>query len=158
MDENVHFYHTSALINALIEAGKPYQLQVSFFVPPRSLFEIFFNLIVLPVCYKLSLHIVCKADKYEYLFLLEFVQMSDVCLFRFIPTKDTAYVTRTRAYITKHSCLTSCRNTSDESSGLGCFIILSTSIIPDCQQHVALASVTSERFDVTVDKSPKHDE
>ena len=28
MDENVHFSHTSALINALIRACKPYQLQV----------------------------------------------------------------------------------------------------------------------------------
>lgn len=28
MDENVHFYHTSQLINALIKAGKPYQLQI----------------------------------------------------------------------------------------------------------------------------------
>ncbi|CAH1971216.1 unnamed protein product [Acanthoscelides obtectus] len=28
IDENVHFYHTSQLINALIKAGKPYQLQI----------------------------------------------------------------------------------------------------------------------------------
>ena len=28
IDENVHFAHTSQLINALIRAGKPYQLQV----------------------------------------------------------------------------------------------------------------------------------
>ncbi|XP_018323379.1 dipeptidyl peptidase 9 isoform X2 [Agrilus planipennis] len=28
MDENVHFYHTSQLINCLIKAGKPYQLQI----------------------------------------------------------------------------------------------------------------------------------
>lgn len=28
MDENVHFSHTAALVNALIEAGKPYDLQV----------------------------------------------------------------------------------------------------------------------------------
>ncbi|XP_023228429.1 dipeptidyl peptidase 9-like [Centruroides sculpturatus] len=28
MDENVHFSHTSQLINAMIKAGKPYQLQV----------------------------------------------------------------------------------------------------------------------------------
>ena len=29
IDENVHFAHTSQLINALVRAGKPYQLQVS---------------------------------------------------------------------------------------------------------------------------------
>ena len=29
IDENVHFYHTSALINALIRAGTPYSLLVS---------------------------------------------------------------------------------------------------------------------------------
>ena len=29
IDENVHFFHTSLLINALIKACKPYQLQVS---------------------------------------------------------------------------------------------------------------------------------
>lgn len=28
IDENVHFYHTSELINLLIKANKPYQLQV----------------------------------------------------------------------------------------------------------------------------------
>ncbi|XP_014215417.1 dipeptidyl peptidase 9 isoform X1 [Copidosoma floridanum] len=28
IDENVHFYHTSQLINALVKTGKPYQLQV----------------------------------------------------------------------------------------------------------------------------------
>jgi len=28
IDENVHFYHTSQLINALVKIGKPYQLQV----------------------------------------------------------------------------------------------------------------------------------
>ena len=28
IDENVHFAHTSQLINALVRAGKPYQLQV----------------------------------------------------------------------------------------------------------------------------------
>lgn len=28
MDENVHFTHTVSLIKALIEAGKPYDLQV----------------------------------------------------------------------------------------------------------------------------------
>ena len=28
MDENVHFYHTSQLINALVKTGKPYQLQI----------------------------------------------------------------------------------------------------------------------------------
>lgn len=28
IDENVHFYHTSQLINAMVRAGKPYQLQV----------------------------------------------------------------------------------------------------------------------------------
>lgn len=28
MDENVHFFHTSQLIAAMIKAGKPYQLQV----------------------------------------------------------------------------------------------------------------------------------
>lgn len=28
IDENVHFFHTSQLINALIKSGKPYQLQV----------------------------------------------------------------------------------------------------------------------------------
>lgn len=28
IDENVHFFHTSELINALIKTGKPYQLQV----------------------------------------------------------------------------------------------------------------------------------
>lgn len=28
IDENVHFYHTSQLINHLIKAGKPYQLQI----------------------------------------------------------------------------------------------------------------------------------
>jgi len=28
IDENVHFFHTSQLINALVKAGKPYQLQV----------------------------------------------------------------------------------------------------------------------------------
>lgn len=28
IDENVHFYHTSQLISALIKAGKPYQLQI----------------------------------------------------------------------------------------------------------------------------------
>ncbi|KAK9882150.1 hypothetical protein WA026_019667 [Henosepilachna vigintioctopunctata] len=28
IDENVHFYHTSQLVNNLIKAGKPYQLQV----------------------------------------------------------------------------------------------------------------------------------
>ncbi|XP_063979014.1 dipeptidyl peptidase 9 [Diachasmimorpha longicaudata] len=28
MDENVHFFHTSELINALVKSGKPYQLQV----------------------------------------------------------------------------------------------------------------------------------
>ncbi|XP_015598868.1 dipeptidyl peptidase 9 isoform X2 [Cephus cinctus] len=28
MDENVHFFHTSQLINALVKVGKPYQLQV----------------------------------------------------------------------------------------------------------------------------------
>jgi len=30
MDENVHFAHSVELINALIKAGKPYSLQVSF--------------------------------------------------------------------------------------------------------------------------------
>jgi len=29
IDENVHFYHTSSLIEALVKACKPYQLQVS---------------------------------------------------------------------------------------------------------------------------------
>ena len=33
MDENVHFSHTSALINALIRACKPYQLQVFANIP-----------------------------------------------------------------------------------------------------------------------------
>ncbi|KAF7284247.1 hypothetical protein GWI33_022397 [Rhynchophorus ferrugineus] len=28
IDENVHFYHTSQLINSMIRAGKPYQLQI----------------------------------------------------------------------------------------------------------------------------------
>ncbi|XP_023019960.1 dipeptidyl peptidase 9 [Leptinotarsa decemlineata] len=28
IDENVHFYHTSQLINGMIKAGKPYQLQI----------------------------------------------------------------------------------------------------------------------------------
>ena len=28
MDENVHFVHTAAAINALIKSGKPYDLQV----------------------------------------------------------------------------------------------------------------------------------
>ncbi|KAJ8913762.1 hypothetical protein NQ315_002442 [Exocentrus adspersus] len=28
VDENVHFYHTSQLINGMIKAGKPYQLQI----------------------------------------------------------------------------------------------------------------------------------
>jgi dipeptidyl-peptidase 9 len=28
IDENVHFAHTSQLINALVRSGKPYQLQV----------------------------------------------------------------------------------------------------------------------------------
>lgn len=28
IDENVHFFHTSQLINSLIKTGKPYQLQV----------------------------------------------------------------------------------------------------------------------------------
>lgn len=28
IDENVHFYHTSELINLLIKANKPYQLQI----------------------------------------------------------------------------------------------------------------------------------
>ncbi|XP_018580319.1 dipeptidyl peptidase 9 [Anoplophora glabripennis] len=28
IDENVHFYHTSQLINSMIKAGKPYQLQI----------------------------------------------------------------------------------------------------------------------------------
>ncbi|CAG9836464.1 unnamed protein product [Diabrotica balteata] len=28
IDENVHFYHTTQLINSLIKAGKPYQLQI----------------------------------------------------------------------------------------------------------------------------------
>ncbi|CAG9860999.1 unnamed protein product [Phyllotreta striolata] len=28
IDENVHFYHTSQLINSLVKAGKPYQLQI----------------------------------------------------------------------------------------------------------------------------------
>uniref|UniRef100_A0A1B6JJK3 Peptidase S9 prolyl oligopeptidase catalytic domain-containing protein n=2 Tax=Homalodisca TaxID=139475 RepID=A0A1B6JJK3_9HEMI len=28
IDENVHFYHTSQLINAMVRAGKPYHLQV----------------------------------------------------------------------------------------------------------------------------------
>ena len=33
MDENVHFMqHTAQLINLLIKHGKPYQLQVSFFL------------------------------------------------------------------------------------------------------------------------------
>ena len=31
MDENVHFIHSAELINALIKAGKPYQLQVCLF-------------------------------------------------------------------------------------------------------------------------------
>lgn len=30
IDENVHFAHTSQLVNALVRAGKPYQLQVGF--------------------------------------------------------------------------------------------------------------------------------
>ena len=30
IDENVHFHHTSLLIDRLIRAGKPYQLQVEF--------------------------------------------------------------------------------------------------------------------------------
>lgn len=28
IDENVHFYHTTQLINSLVKAGKPYQLQI----------------------------------------------------------------------------------------------------------------------------------
>ncbi|XP_065157715.1 dipeptidyl peptidase 9-like [Atheta coriaria] len=28
IDENVHFYHTSQLINSMVKAGKPYQLQI----------------------------------------------------------------------------------------------------------------------------------
>ncbi|KAK4882354.1 hypothetical protein RN001_005673 [Aquatica leii] len=28
IDENVHFYHTSQLVNSMIKAGKPYQLQI----------------------------------------------------------------------------------------------------------------------------------
>lgn len=28
IDENVHFYHTSQLVNALVRLNKPYQLQV----------------------------------------------------------------------------------------------------------------------------------
>lgn len=28
IDENVHFFHTSQLINQLIKANKPYQLQI----------------------------------------------------------------------------------------------------------------------------------
>ena len=31
IDENVHFHHTSLLVDRLIRAGKPYQLQVSEF-------------------------------------------------------------------------------------------------------------------------------
>lgn len=31
IDENVHFAHTSQLVNALIRAGKPYQLQVPIY-------------------------------------------------------------------------------------------------------------------------------
>lgn len=28
IDENVHFQHTAVLINAMVKAGKPYQLQI----------------------------------------------------------------------------------------------------------------------------------
>lgn len=28
IDENVHFFHTSELINALVKTGKPYRLQI----------------------------------------------------------------------------------------------------------------------------------
>jgi dipeptidyl-peptidase 9 len=31
IDENVHFAHTSQLINALVRSGKPYQLQVGLY-------------------------------------------------------------------------------------------------------------------------------
>lgn len=30
MDENVHFTHTTSLVQALVKAGKPYRLQVQF--------------------------------------------------------------------------------------------------------------------------------
>jgi len=33
IDENVHFYHTSSLVEALVKACKPHQLQVSTAVP-----------------------------------------------------------------------------------------------------------------------------
>jgi len=32
IDENVHFYHTSSLVEALVKACKPHQLQVSVYV------------------------------------------------------------------------------------------------------------------------------
>lgn len=39
IDENVHFSHTNQLIQSLIKAGKPYQLQVgSLFLLPTLLF------------------------------------------------------------------------------------------------------------------------
>jgi hypothetical protein len=35
IDENVHFHHTATLIDALVKAGKPHQLQVCF-CPART--------------------------------------------------------------------------------------------------------------------------
>lgn len=37
IDENVHFSHTNQLIQALIKAGKPYQLQVCVIYCTRSM-------------------------------------------------------------------------------------------------------------------------
>ena len=36
IDENVHFTHTNQLVQALIKAGKPYQLQVRKFYRTRT--------------------------------------------------------------------------------------------------------------------------
>ena len=43
LDENVHFSHTNRLIQALIKAGKPYQLQVCYITKFSVLIQSFLS-------------------------------------------------------------------------------------------------------------------
>jgi len=45
IDENVHFFHTSQLIAAMIKAGKPYQLQVSLIYKQMLVLNLIISLV-----------------------------------------------------------------------------------------------------------------
>ena len=60
IDENVHFSHTSQLINALVRAGKPYQLQVGILK-----FLFLFRLLIGNIVCRLLKAIYIKLNQYK---------------------------------------------------------------------------------------------